>query len=113
MSKSTKNQDCNLCRLRPLILSISLFQLSSVSRYLKTHVPLTVKSVMLTANVEYIPKALFMALSHAQDNLLPDNVALCANSTPCEGTFTKAQMSIASHETGTTTAFATKSHRIR
>ena len=70
------------------------------------------KSGILTANVEYIPRALFIALSHAHEKSLPEIDADCENNTPCDGTLTNAQMSIASHETGTTMAFATNSHRI-
>lgn len=59
-----------------------------------------------------MPKALFSALSHAYDIALPERVLCCWKRPVLDGTFTNAQMSIASHAGGTTKALITKSQRI-
>lgn len=79
---------------------------------IKQTLDITVKSGMLTDNVEYIPNALFNALSQAQDNALPDTVADCAKRPSLVGTLTNDQISIETHAIGTMIPFATKSQRI-
>lgn len=96
---------------RPFIPGVAL----SVGEFLEDGnlVSLTVKSGILTARVEYMPKALFRALSQAQLAALPPNAACLVFKLLLGGTLTIAQIKIASHALGTIIALAMNKWRIR